>query len=97
MSGWALYPIKIEFAGVPITVEAERAISAKLTKFGLLLIIGRDVLSTACLCTRESQAPSHFRPDLISMSVNVELRSDWDNFGWLLTVSVSVSSVSTDR
>ena len=39
-----VYPIKIEFAGVPITVEAERAIGAKLTKFGLLLIIGRDVL-----------------------------------------------------
>jgi len=39
-----IHPIKIEFVGVPITVEAERAMCAKLTKFGLLAIIGRDVL-----------------------------------------------------
>ena len=39
-----VHPIKIEFAGVPIIVEAERATTAKLERFGLLLIIGRDVL-----------------------------------------------------
>jgi predicted aspartyl protease len=39
-----VHPIKIEFAGVPIIVEAERAMTAKLDNFGLLLIIGRDTL-----------------------------------------------------
>jgi len=44
-----VHPIKIEFAGVPITVEAERAMTAKLDNFGLLLIVGRDTLQHCML------------------------------------------------
>jgi predicted aspartyl protease len=39
-----VYPIRIEFAGVPIAIDAPRAIAANLTAQGLLLLIGRDVL-----------------------------------------------------
>jgi predicted aspartyl protease len=39
-----IHPIKIEFVGVPITVEVERAMCANLKQFGLLALIGRDLL-----------------------------------------------------
>jgi len=44
-----VHPIKIEFAGVSLVVEAERAMTAKLAPFGLLLIIGRDTLKHCVL------------------------------------------------
>lgn len=37
-----VYPIRIEFAGVPIAIDADRAIGANLAPQGLLLLIGRD-------------------------------------------------------
>lgn len=39
-----VYPIQIEFVGLPITVDAARAIGAPLAAQGLLVLIGRDVL-----------------------------------------------------
>ena len=39
-----VYPIRIEFAGVPIVVDAPRAIGANLASQGLLLLMGRDLL-----------------------------------------------------
>ena len=39
-----VYPIRIEFASVPIVVDAPRAMGANLATQGLLLLIGRDLL-----------------------------------------------------
>lgn len=39
-----VYPIQIEIIGVPIIVNADRAMGAALSAQGLLAIIGRDVL-----------------------------------------------------
>lgn len=39
-----IHPIRVEFAGVPIVVEVERALCARLKRFNLLAIIGRDLL-----------------------------------------------------
>ena len=39
-----LYPIRIEFASVPIVVDAPRVMGANLAAQSLLLLIGRDLL-----------------------------------------------------
>jgi predicted aspartyl protease len=39
-----VYPIRIEFAGVPIVINADRVTGATLAPQGLLLLIGRDAL-----------------------------------------------------
>jgi len=44
-----VYPIQIEVVGLPIKVEAPKAIGAPLKAQGLLLLIGRDVLQHALL------------------------------------------------
>lgn len=43
-----VYPISIEVVGLPIVVNAPRAIGAALEAQGLLLLIGRDLLQ-ACI------------------------------------------------
>jgi predicted aspartyl protease len=44
-----VYPIQIELAGLPITIQAPRAIGAALKPQGLLLLIGRDLLQHCAL------------------------------------------------
>jgi predicted aspartyl protease len=44
-----VHPIRIEFAGVPIAIDAPRAIGANLAPQGLLLLIGRDALQHCTL------------------------------------------------
>lgn len=39
-----VYPIQIEVVGLPITVNAPRAVGAALEPQGILVLIGRDVL-----------------------------------------------------
>ena len=39
-----VYPIQIEVVGLPITVNAPRAVGAPLEPQGILVLIGRDVL-----------------------------------------------------
>ena len=39
-----VYPIQVEMVGLPITVNAPRAVGAPLAVQGLLVLIGRDVL-----------------------------------------------------
>lgn len=44
-----VYPIQIEVVGLPIRVDAPRAVSAPLKAQGLLLLVGRDVLQHTLL------------------------------------------------
>lgn len=44
-----VYPIQIEVVGLPIMVDAPRAIGAPLKAQGLLVLIGRDVLQHTVL------------------------------------------------
>lgn len=44
-----VYPIQIELSGLPINIEAPRALGAALKAQGLLLLIGRDVLQHTTL------------------------------------------------
>jgi predicted aspartyl protease len=44
-----VYPIQIEVAGLPISIEAPNAIGAALSAQGLLALIGRDVLQHCTL------------------------------------------------
>jgi predicted aspartyl protease len=44
-----VYPISIEVVGLPIVVNASRAIGAALKAQGLLVLIGRDVLQSCVL------------------------------------------------
>ena len=44
-----VYPISIEVVGLPIVVNASRAIGAALKPQGLLVLIGRDVLQSCVL------------------------------------------------
>lgn len=44
-----VYPIQIEVVGLPIAVNAPRAIGAPLKAQGILLLIGRDVLQHTVL------------------------------------------------
>jgi predicted aspartyl protease len=44
-----VYPIQIEVVGLPIKVDAPRAVGAPLKAQGLLLLIGRDVLQHTVL------------------------------------------------
>lgn len=44
-----VYPISIEVVGLPIVVNAPRAIGAALKPQGLLVLIGRDVLQSCVL------------------------------------------------
>lgn len=44
-----VYPIQIEVVGLPITVNAPRAIGAPLQPQGVLVLIGRDVLQHCVL------------------------------------------------
>ncbi len=44
-----VYPISIEVVGLPIVVNAARAIGAALKSQGLLVLIGRDVLQSCVL------------------------------------------------
>ncbi len=44
-----VYPISIEVAGLPIGIDAPRAIGAPLAAQGLLVLIGRDVLQHCVL------------------------------------------------
>jgi predicted aspartyl protease len=44
-----VYPISIDIAGLPIAINAPRAVGAALTSQGLLLLIGRDVLQFCTL------------------------------------------------
>jgi predicted aspartyl protease len=44
-----VYPIQIEVVGLPIAINAPRAIGAPLRAQGLLLLIGRDVLQHTLL------------------------------------------------
>ena len=44
-----VYPIQIEVVGLPIAIDAPRAIGASLKVQGLLLLIGRDVLQHTVL------------------------------------------------
>ncbi len=44
-----VYPIQIEVVGLPITVNAPRAIGAPLQAQGILVLMGRDVLQHCVL------------------------------------------------
>jgi len=44
-----VYPIQIEVTGLPITINAPRAVGAPLAVQGLLVLIGRDVLQHCTL------------------------------------------------
>ncbi len=44
-----VYPIRIALVGTPLTIDAPRADGAALAAQGLLLLIGRDVLSSCTL------------------------------------------------
>jgi predicted aspartyl protease len=44
-----VYPIQIEVIGLPITINAARAVGAPLEPQGILVLIGRDVLQHAML------------------------------------------------
>lgn len=44
-----VYPIQIEVVGLPITVNAPRAVGASLAAQGLLALVGRDVLQHCVL------------------------------------------------
>lgn len=44
-----VYPIQIEVVGLPITIDAPRAIGAPLEAQGILVLIGRDVLQHTVL------------------------------------------------
>jgi hypothetical protein len=45
----SVYPMRIEFVGVPIAIDADRAVGAALSAQGLLALIGRDVLQSCIL------------------------------------------------
>jgi len=45
----SVYPISIDIAGLPISIDAPRAVGAALASQGLLLLIGRDVLQFCTL------------------------------------------------
>lgn len=44
-----VYPVKIQFAGIPIIVNALKAIEASLDNQGLLVLLGRDILQNFTL------------------------------------------------
>jgi predicted aspartyl protease len=44
-----VYPIQVEVMGLPITVNAPRAVGASLAAQGLLVLLGRDVLQHCVL------------------------------------------------
>jgi hypothetical protein len=44
-----VYPIQIEVVGLPITINAPRAVGAPLEPQGILVLIGRDVLQHTVL------------------------------------------------
>jgi hypothetical protein len=44
-----VYPIQIEVVGLPIAINAPRAIGAPLQSQGILVLIGRDVLQHCVL------------------------------------------------
>ena len=44
-----VYPIQVEVVGLPITVNAPRAIGAALAAQGILVLLGRDVLQHCVL------------------------------------------------
>jgi predicted aspartyl protease len=58
----SVYPVTIEIAGLPLPVNAPRAVGAELAPQGLLALIGRDVLQS---CTLFYNGPT----DQITLSV----------------------------
>ncbi len=45
----SVYPIKVEVVGLPIAINAPRAIGAPLQSQGILVLLGRDVLQHCVL------------------------------------------------